>query len=204
MATVNPGGSIVYTLTVKNNGDDPAYSVDVQEDFPLFPALNPGSFTASQGVYTPATGHWDLASLPVGNSATLTFTVTAPNFAGSLVNNATTSSAKSRPHRQDGGSEPRQQHGERHRHGALAGHRHRHQDGRPAASPRGARVTYTIVLSNSSAFDQQDNPGNELTGRPAVASSPWSRASRHLRHGDRHRRDQHRDLGRRRPGRTAR
>ncbi|MFL6235742.1 MAG: S8 family serine peptidase, partial [Thermoanaerobaculia bacterium] len=94
VATVNPGGSIIYTLTVKNLGQDTAYSVDVQEDFPAFPALNPASFTASQGVYSPATGHWDLASLEVGNTATLTFTVTAPNFAGNLVNNASTSSAK--------------------------------------------------------------------------------------------------------------
>ena len=163
VATVNPGGSIVYTLAVTNNGQDPAYSVDVQEDFPLFPTLNPGSFTASQGVYTPATGHWDLASLPVGNTATLTFTVTAPNFAGSLVNNATTSSAK-----------------------ALVIHRKAADPNladnmasaavmvlSPAAVTatkavsgsfaEGGTVTYTIVLSNSSNYDQQNNAGNELT-----------------------------------------
>jgi uncharacterized repeat protein (TIGR01451 family) len=163
VATVNPGGSIVYTLTVKNNGQDPAYSVDVLESFPAFPALDPSTFTASQGVYAPATGHWDLASLPVGNTATLTFTVTAPNFAGSLVNNATTSSAK-----------------------ALVIHRKAADPNladnmasatvmvlSPAAVTatkavsgsfvEGGTVTYTIVLSNSSDYDQQNNPGNELT-----------------------------------------
>ena len=56
VSSVNPGGTIIYTLTVKNNGGDPAYSVNVHEAFPLFPALAPGSFTVSQGLYTPATG----------------------------------------------------------------------------------------------------------------------------------------------------
>src|SRR5258708_35184676 len=93
-ATANPAGSITYPLKVKNKGQDPAYSVDVQEDFPAFPVLNPVSFTASQGVYNPATGHWDLASLPVGDTATLTFTVMAPNCACSLVDNASTSSPR--------------------------------------------------------------------------------------------------------------
>jgi uncharacterized repeat protein (TIGR01451 family) len=163
-ATVNPGGTINYTLTVKNLGQDPAYSVDVQEGFPAFPGLNPGSFTASQGVYDPATGHWDLASLPVGNTATLTFAVAAPNTAGNLVNDASTSSA-ARP----GGS------------AANA------VDPNPAdnmasatvqvLSPatvtgtksvsgsftEGGAITYTIVLSNSGAFDQQNNTGPELT-----------------------------------------
>jgi uncharacterized repeat protein (TIGR01451 family) len=163
VASVNPGGSIVYTLTVKNNGQDPGYSVDVLEAFPAFPALAPGSFTASQGVYNPATGHWSLASLPVGDTATLTFTVTAPNIAGNLVNNASTSSSKS-----------------------LVIHP-KAADPNPAdntatvtvmvLSPatlsatksvagsfvEGGAITYTVVVSNTGSFDQHDNPGHEVT-----------------------------------------
>jgi uncharacterized repeat protein (TIGR01451 family) len=162
VTSTNPGGTIIYTLTVKNNGGDPAYSVNAQEAFPLFPALNPFSFTASQGLYNPATGIWKLASLPVGETATLTFSVTAPNFAGNLVNNASTTSN-------------------------AAVVRGKAVDPNPAdnmatatvlvLSPatitatksvagsfvEGGAVTYTVVLANSSGFDQQDNPGHEFT-----------------------------------------
>ena len=160
VATVNPGGSIVYTLTVKNLGQDPAYSVDVQEDFPAFPALNPVSFTASQGVYNPATGHWDLASLEAGNTATLTFTVTAPNFAGNLVNNASTSSARvasraADPNPADNSATATVQ--------VLSPATVTATKSVAGSFVEGGAVTYTIVLSNSGAFDQQDNPGHELT-----------------------------------------
>ncbi|HLX08855.1 MAG TPA: hypothetical protein VKY89_13435, partial [Thermoanaerobaculia bacterium] len=111
---------------------------------------------------TPATGVWNLASLPVGETATLTFTVTAPNFAGNLVNNASTVSNAA----------------------AVRGNT---VDPNPAdnaatatvlvLSPanvsatksvtgsfvEGGAVTYTVVLSNSGSFDQQDNPGHEMT-----------------------------------------
>ncbi|HEX9001637.1 MAG TPA: DUF11 domain-containing protein, partial [Blastocatellia bacterium] len=95
--TVTAGNSVTFTLTVKNIGDDPAYSINVTEDFPSFPALNPGSFTASQGVYNPATGLWNLASLGKGFTATLTYTVNAPNTAGPLTNQATGTSTISDP-----------------------------------------------------------------------------------------------------------
>jgi uncharacterized repeat protein (TIGR01451 family) len=163
VTTVNPGGSIVYTLTVKNNGQDPGYSVDVLEAFPSFPSLTPGSFTVSQGVYNPATGHWSLASLPVGDSATLSFTVTAPNIAGNLVNNATTSSSKSLaihpkaadPNPGDNSAmvtvlvlSPSTLTATK----AVAG-----------SFVEGGAITYTVVVSNSGAFDQHDNAGHEVT-----------------------------------------
>jgi uncharacterized repeat protein (TIGR01451 family) len=169
VSSVNPGGTIIYTLTVKNNGGDPAYSVNVHEAFPLFPALTPGSFTASQGLYTPATGIWNLASLPVGETATLTFNVIAPNFAGNLVNNASTASNNvAAPHRRS----------------TARGQAVDPNPGDNMAtatvlvlSPatvtasksvagsfvEGGAVTYTVVLSNSGSFDQQDNPGHEFT-----------------------------------------
>jgi uncharacterized repeat protein (TIGR01451 family) len=169
VSSVNPGGTIIYTLTVKNNGGDPAYSVNVHEAFPLFPALAPGSFTVSQGLYTPATGLWNLASLPVGETATLTFNVIAPNFAGNLVNNASTASNNvAAPHRRS----------------LVRGQAVDPNPGDNMASVtvlvlspatvtatksvagsfvEGGAVTYTVVLSNSGNFDQQDNPGHELT-----------------------------------------
>jgi uncharacterized repeat protein (TIGR01451 family) len=162
VASVNPGGSIVYTLTVTNQGQDPGYSVDVLESFPAFPALNPGSFTVSQGVYNPATGHWSLASLPVGETATLTFTVTAPNIAGNLVNNAVTSSSKSRPTGKAADPNPADN-------SATATVLVLSPSTLSATKSvagsfvEGGAITYTVIVSNSGAFDQHDNPGHEVT-----------------------------------------
>jgi uncharacterized repeat protein (TIGR01451 family) len=162
VATVNPGGSIIYTLTVKNNGQDPAYSVDVQEDFPAFPALNPSTFTASAGVYTPATGHWDLASLPKGNTVTLTFTVIAPNCACTLVDNASTSSA--RVHRPAKAADPNPADNTASVSVQVLSPATVTATKTVAGTFRpGGSVTYTVTLSNSSGFDQQDNSGHEFT-----------------------------------------
>jgi uncharacterized repeat protein (TIGR01451 family) len=163
VASVNPGGSILYTLTVKNNGQDPAYSVDVLEAFPSFPSLAPGSFTASQGVYNPATGHWSLASLPVGDTATLSFTVTAPNIAGSLVNNASTSSSKSLviqpkaadPNPADNSATVTVM--------VLSPATLSATKSVAGSFVEGGAITYTIIVSNSGSFDQHDNPGHEVT-----------------------------------------
>lgn len=159
VASTNPGGSIVYTLTVTNNGDDPAYSVDVQEDFPLFPALDPTTFTASQGVYTPGSGHWDLASLPTGETATLQFTVTAPNFAGNLVNDASTSSVRVTravdPDTADNAASVSVL--------ILSPATVSATKSVTGTFNEGGSVTYTLVLSNSGPFDQQNNSGPELS-----------------------------------------
>lgn len=160
VATVNPGGSIIYTLTVKNLGQDPAYSVDTLEAFPSFPALAPGSFTVSQGVYNPATGHWNLASLEVGNTATLTFTVTAPNMAGNLVNNASSVSLKAAnraadPNPADNSASVTVK--------VLSPATVSATKSVSGSFVEGGAVTYTIVLTNTGAFDQQNNTGPELT-----------------------------------------
>ncbi len=159
-ASVNPGSTITYTLTVKNISGDPAYSVNVHDAFPLFPALTAASSNASQGVYNAATGVWNLASLPVGDTATLTFT----GHGAELRRQPGEQRHHRRPQvvaaRQDGRSVAGQQLGERHGAGALARHGHRHQDGRRQLRRGGQHHRYTIVLSNNSGnFDQQDNPG---------------------------------------------
>jgi uncharacterized repeat protein (TIGR01451 family) len=160
VATANPGGSIVYTMTLENNGQDPAYSVDAQEDFPAYPALNPFTSTATEGVYTPGTGHWDVASLPVGNIDTLQFTVAAPNCACDLVNNATSSSARVHtravdPNPGDNTGSVTVQ--------ILSPATVTATKTVSGSFVEGGTVTYTVVLSNSGPFDQQNNPGDEFT-----------------------------------------
>jgi uncharacterized repeat protein (TIGR01451 family) len=94
-ATALPGSSVSFTITATNNGNDPAFNVAVQETFPAYAALNPGSFTASQGVYNPSTGLWNIASLGDGATATLTITVTVPVGCGAFTSQATISSSTS-------------------------------------------------------------------------------------------------------------
>src|SRR5262249_46815703 len=86
VASTNPGGAITYTLTVKNLGGDPAYGVNVHQVSQSFPALTPFAFTPSKGLYTPAPGIWNVWGLSIGQPATLSFTVMAPNFGGNLLN----------------------------------------------------------------------------------------------------------------------
>jgi uncharacterized repeat protein (TIGR01451 family) len=153
--TVLVGGSVTYTLTVTNNGDDPAYAVDVQEAFAAFPALNPTSFTASQGSYNPATGLWNLAILPSGQTATLGITFTAPNTAGPLTDQGTASAGTGDPVNANNTASatttvlsPANVTATK----TVAGTFH-----------IGQNVTYTVTLNNSASFDQQDNAAsNEL------------------------------------------
>ena len=154
--TTQVGANVTFTLTVRNDGVDPAYSLNVQEAFPAFPALNPGSYAASQGAYNPATGVWNLSSLGSGQTATLAITVTAPSMAGALTNQGTAASSTSDPNNGNNTASATTT--------VLS----------PAAisSPTktvaglhfpGAVVTYTIVLPNTGTFAQIDNPGDEFT-----------------------------------------
>ncbi len=153
--TVLVGGSVDYTLTVTNNGDDPAYSLDVTEAFPAFPALNPTTFTASQGVYDPATGLWNLASLAPDASATLQITVTAPNTAGPLTNDGAAASGEADPDTANNTASATTT--------VLSPSTVTSAKSVTGSFVEGGAITYTVTLSNSSAFDQQNNPGDEFT-----------------------------------------
>jgi uncharacterized repeat protein (TIGR01451 family) len=154
--TVLVGGSVTYTLTVTHVGTgDPAYAVDVQEAFPAFAALNPTSFTASQGSYNPATGLWNLATLPPGGSATLAITVTAPNTAGALTNQGTAAANTSDPNNANNTASATTT--------VLSPATVSATKTVTGPFNEGNTVTYTIVLSNSAAYDQQNNSGAELT-----------------------------------------
>jgi uncharacterized repeat protein (TIGR01451 family) len=163
--TVLVGGTVTYDVTVTNNGDDPAYSLDTTGVFAP-PNVPPGSYfavTTSQGVFDPGTGLWDLASLGTDATATLQYSITAPNMAGNLTNTVSTVSTKAfqmkpkafDPNLGDNSANavvlvlsPASVSAAK----SVAGN-----------FVEGGTVTYSIVLSNSSAFDQQDNPGFELT-----------------------------------------
>ncbi len=163
-ATVNPGGTVNWTVTVTNNGDDPAYALTTSESFSPV-AVTAGGATATDGVFTPApTGTWKISSLGPGVTHTLQYSITAPNMAGVLTNTASTVSTKSLsrafkafdPNLPDNTD----------------------SDVVTVLSPsvigtitktvsgsfiEGGTVTYTVTIPNTGSFDQQDNPGFEFT-----------------------------------------
>lgn len=91
--TATPGNNVTFTITATNNGNDPAFNVAIQETFPAYPSLNPSTYTASQGVYNPSTGIWNIASLGDGATATLTITVTVPAGCGAFTSQVSISSS---------------------------------------------------------------------------------------------------------------
>jgi len=153
--TVLVGGTVTYTITVKNNGTDPAYAIDLQEAFPAFPALNPASFTASQGSYNPATGLWNLANLGSGFSAALAINVTAPNTAGALTDQATATAGTSDPNNANNTASATTT--------VLSPATVTATKTVAGTFRVGQNVTYTVTLSNSAAYDQQNNAGPEFT-----------------------------------------
>ncbi|HSS76067.1 MAG TPA: S8 family serine peptidase [Thermoanaerobaculia bacterium] len=162
-ATVNPGGTVNWTVTVTNNGGDPAYALATNESFTPV-AATAGGATQTDGVFTTGpTGNWKVSSLGPGVTQTLQYSITAPNMAGVLTNTATTASTKSLrlpgkafdPNLPDNTD----------------------SDTVTVLSPstistisktvagsfiEGGTVTYTVTISNTGPFDQQDNPGHEF------------------------------------------
>ncbi|HEX7150781.1 MAG TPA: hypothetical protein VF618_04775, partial [Thermoanaerobaculia bacterium] len=90
---VAPNSSVVYTLTVTNNGPSTATSVSVVDTLPAgvtFVSATGTGWTCNEaaGVVT-----CTMPSLAIGTAPDITVTVTAPATAGLLTNNATVSSA---------------------------------------------------------------------------------------------------------------
>jgi uncharacterized repeat protein (TIGR01451 family) len=153
--TVLVGGSVTYTLKVTNNGNDTAYGLNVNDVFPAYPALHATSFTASRGSFNSSTGLWNLASLGKGAMATLAITVTAPNIAGPLTNNGTAGSGQADPNSANNTASATVT--------VLSPATVTATKTVAGSFVEGGSVTYTVVLSNSGSFDQQDNPGHEFT-----------------------------------------
>ncbi len=71
-ATPQPGDRVTFTVTVDNDGPDPATSASIRD---LLPAgLDYVSALPSQGSYDPVSGYWTVGALGVGGSATLDLT----------------------------------------------------------------------------------------------------------------------------------
>jgi uncharacterized repeat protein (TIGR01451 family) len=91
LATAVPGGSVVYTITVRNNGPTAVSSLKMTDVTP--PALLTPSFSApSRGAFDPGTGIWDFSVLPLGSGEIATIQLLAsidPAASGSVVNTAT-------------------------------------------------------------------------------------------------------------------
>lgn len=153
--TVLVGQNVTFTIGLTNTGVDQAYSLNVQEAFPAYPLLNPASFVASKGFYDPSTGLWNLASLTPGQSATLDITLAAPSIAGPLTNQSTASSTTSDPDNADNTASATTT--------VLSPASISATKTVSGSFTEGGAVTYTVVLSNSAAYAQQNNAGSELT-----------------------------------------
>jgi uncharacterized repeat protein (TIGR01451 family) len=92
-ATPAPGVPFSYTITVINSGSIAASGVTVLDVLPG--ALTFNSASASQGGYNSGNGVWNVGSIAVGGSATLTLDVTAAS-AGSISNSAQVLAANER------------------------------------------------------------------------------------------------------------
>ncbi len=84
--TPNVGDTITYTITLSNNGPDPATSTQVTD--PLASGLTFVSDTPSQGTYDSGTGLWSVGTVNVGSPATLLIQATVVS-AESQTNTAT-------------------------------------------------------------------------------------------------------------------
>ncbi len=112
--TAAPGDTVIYTISVTNNGPHPAGEVIVHDELPaslLFQSITPAAtFTC----LTPASGSTGTITCfggPLANGATATFTLVttiAPSGSGSVVNNVVVSTSESDPvsSNSSGGSAP--------------------------------------------------------------------------------------------------
>ncbi len=194
--TILAGGSVAYTVTVTNYGDDPAYGLNTTQVF--VPAnVPPGNYsgvTASQGVFDSSTGLWNVASLGAGATATLQFSITAPNMAGILTSSVSTLSTKSGrlrsmafdPNNADNSASfdlqvlsPANVSATK----TVSGDFH-----------EGGTVTYTVVLSNSSDYRSAEQSGARAD-RCAASTGHPGEYDGELRDRGRDGGNQYRDLG---------
>jgi len=86
--TPNVGDTIIFTILINNDGPSSASGVSVRDI--LQPGLSYVSSTATAGSYNSITGIWDLISetLVVGDTETLTITVTIDPNCGEIKNRA--------------------------------------------------------------------------------------------------------------------
>jgi uncharacterized repeat protein (TIGR01451 family) len=105
-ATVNPGGTIAYTITLTNNGPDAATNIIIRDTLPpglTFNNASDGGIFVNDVVIFPA-----IPSLAPGTSVTRTVTATAPNSGGPFVNrvSSTSDTPDPNPTNNDGSQPP--------------------------------------------------------------------------------------------------
>ncbi|HRK72626.1 MAG TPA: DUF11 domain-containing protein, partial [Rhodothermales bacterium] len=84
-ATPIVGETVVYTVTVRNNGPNNATGLAVTDQLPA--GLTLQNATTSQGTFASGTGIWTIGTLPVGQSVTLTLSARV-DASGSITNTA--------------------------------------------------------------------------------------------------------------------
>jgi uncharacterized repeat protein (TIGR01451 family) len=86
-STLEPGGTVIYNITVTNNGPTDTTGVTVTDSLPS--GLTYSSSTPSQGTYTSGTGAWNVGNLNNGVTATLTINATVnAGVNGTITNTA--------------------------------------------------------------------------------------------------------------------
>ena len=85
-----PGDTVVFTVTVRNDGPNDATGIEVGDQFP--DGYTFVSATTSQGSYDDATGIWDVGDIAAYDLATLEITATV-NASGNFVNIAQVTAA---------------------------------------------------------------------------------------------------------------
>lgn len=85
VSTTSPqlGDTFTYTVTVRNDGPNIAYNVEVTDDLPTTVSYT-GDYTASQGTFDGSV--WTVGTIPVGGAASLDFTVELTDTSGTFVN----------------------------------------------------------------------------------------------------------------------
>ncbi len=153
LTTANPvlaGGSSSFTITIQNTGTDTLFNVSVAAN--RAPAATITASTPSSGSFDNGTGVWTIPSIAGGVTATLSITVTAPSMIGALTVTAV-ATAENAPTSQQVASV-----------NVIS----------PAVVTAtktvtgttfavGSNVTYNVILNNSAATAQIDNPGAEFT-----------------------------------------
>jgi uncharacterized repeat protein (TIGR01451 family) len=91
VSTAGVGGTVTFTITVRNAGPDDAPAVEIDETLPA--GLLFQGAAASAGSYDAATGLWTVGPLPNGGIATLQVSATV-QAAGTLVNTARVTGAQ--------------------------------------------------------------------------------------------------------------
>ncbi|WP_157812224.1 DUF11 domain-containing protein [Polaribacter sp. ALD11] len=90
------GQTVVFTLTLKNEGLQPATNVRVKDKLPIGLTYNGGGTVApTNTTYTPGTGIWDLSTLTIAKNQTIELKIGATvNTLGTIItNNAEISTA---------------------------------------------------------------------------------------------------------------